>query len=133
MDIKEAMTAMLDGKVVTAEGLTLRFYYFCGAFRSINLEGKDSKVDQFYDHDYYIYEEPKREFDLKPFDKVLVKCDDGQPWSLEFFERIDKSYDDEDCFSCLGSYVSQIARYEGNEDCLGRLVNIKDKWTAEDL
>lgn len=54
---------------------------------------------------------------LKPFDKVLVRGDDGQKWIIDFFGFMDnkKGYP----FVCVGHYVIQCIPYEGNEHLLG--------------
>lgn len=54
---------------------------------------------------------------LKPFDKVLVRGDIGQKWTINFFGFIDnyKKFP----FECLGRSVTQCIPYEGNEHLLG--------------
>lgn len=55
---------------------------------------------------------------LKPFDKVLVRGDVGQRWTIDFFGFMDnkKGYP----FVCVGHYVTQCIPYEGNEHLLGK-------------
>lgn len=54
---------------------------------------------------------------LKPFDKVLVRDNNTQKWTTDFFSFIDESqiYP----FICSGHYVHQCIPYEGNEHLLG--------------
>ena len=55
---------------------------------------------------------------LKPFDKVLVRGNVGQKWTLDFFGFMDK--DKTYPFVCVGHYVPQCIPYEGNEHLLGK-------------
>lgn len=59
----------------------------------------------------------KKECPLKPFDKVLVRDDDGQEWRINFFSHYEKDV----CYKyyCLRSCYSQCIPYEGNEHFLG--------------
>lgn len=54
---------------------------------------------------------------LKPFDKVLVRDNDKQKWTVDYFSFADKEqvYP----FICVGHYVSQCIPYNGNEHLLG--------------
>ena len=66
------------------------------------------------------YELVPNKFDintLKPFDKVLVRDNNGQKWTADLFSFFDKSliYP----YSCVGHYTNQCIPYEGNEDLLG--------------
>ena len=66
------------------------------------------------------YELVPNKFDianLKPFDKVLVRGNVGQRWTIDFFSFMDnnKGYP----FVCVGHYVTQCIPYEGNEHLLG--------------
>lgn len=54
---------------------------------------------------------------LKPFDKVLVRDNNEQFWTCDWFSFHDTKqvYP----FACVGHYVSQCIPYEGNEHLLG--------------
>lgn len=54
---------------------------------------------------------------LKPFDKVLVRDNNKQRWSVDLFGFIDNKriYS----FVCIGNYSGQCIPYEGNEHLLG--------------
>ena len=55
---------------------------------------------------------------LKPFDKVLVRDNIEQKWTLDFFSFMDK--DAIYPFICVGHYITQcIPSYKGNEHLLG--------------
>lgn len=54
---------------------------------------------------------------LKPFDKVLVRGDVGQRWTIDFFGFMDNKKGHP--FVCVGHYVAQCIPYEGNEHLLG--------------
>lgn len=59
----------------------------------------------------------KKECPFKPFDKVLVRDDDGQEWKINFFSH----YDEKVCYKyrCLKAFYKQCIPYEGNELLLG--------------
>lgn len=59
----------------------------------------------------------KKECPFKPFDKVLVRDDDGQEWKINFFSH----YDEKVCYKyrCLKAFYKQCIPYEGNEHLLG--------------
>lgn len=51
---------------------------------------------------------------LKPFDKVLVRCSTLEKWRIQFFEKYDETY--QSPFICLGSTkYNQCVPYKGNE------------------
>ena len=54
---------------------------------------------------------------LKPFDKVLVRDNNEQFWTCDWFSFHDTKqvYP----FACVGHYVSQCIPYEGNQHLLG--------------
>ena len=54
---------------------------------------------------------------LKPFDKVLVRNDNGQKWTVDLFSFHDKDLIYE--YACAGHYVNQCIPYKGNEYLLG--------------
>lgn len=70
-----------------------------------------------YNPDTMQVEGVKKECPFKPFDKVLVRDDDGQEWKINFFSH----YDEKVCYKyhCLKSCYEQCIPYEGNEHLLG--------------
>lgn len=70
-----------------------------------------------YNPDTLQVEGVKKEYPFKPFDKVLVRDDDGQEWKINFFSH----YDEKVCYKyhCLKSCYEQCIPYEGNEHLLG--------------
>lgn len=51
---------------------------------------------------------------LKPFNKVLARTDNKHRWSIQFFEKYDKTY--QHPFICMGYHkYKQCIPYEGNE------------------
>lgn len=54
-------------------------------------------------------------YQLKPFDKVLVRDSDNEKWELNLFSHIDE----DDSYFCLRSYWNQCIPYKGNEHLLG--------------
>nr|DAD59163.1 MAG TPA: hypothetical protein [Bacteriophage sp.] len=63
----------------------------------------------------------KQEF--KPFDKVLVKNESNQEWSINLFSYYDKE-DKEHPYVCINECYSYCIPYEGNEYFVGKTVNI---------
>lgn len=70
-----------------------------------------------YNPDTLQVEPVKSECPFKPFDKVLVRDDDGQEWKINFFSHYKKDV----CYKyyCLKSCYNQCIPYEGNEHLLG--------------
>ena len=67
------------------------------------------------------YELVPNKFDittLKPFDKVLVRDNNKQKWTVDLFSFYDK--DLVYTYACVGHYVNQCIPYEGNEHLLGK-------------
>ena len=67
---------------------------------------------------------PKFESKFKPFDKVLVKDDLNEEWSINLF-----SYHDKECqdfpYACINGHYKYCIPYEGNEYFVGKTANIK--------
>ena len=67
----------------------------------------------------------KTSCNFKPFDKVLVRNEDNEPWSIQFFGYYDKISENEGPYVCLGNSVciadtfKQCIPFEGNEKLLG--------------
>lgn len=59
----------------------------------------------------------KKECPFKPFDKVLVRDDDGQEWKINFFSHYDEKVFYK--YRCLKAFYKQCIPYEGNEHLLG--------------
>ena len=73
------------------------------------------------------YELVPNKFDittLKPFDKVLIRDNDEQFWTCDWFSfyNTKQIYP----FSCVGHYVNQCIPYEGNEHLLGTTNNCSE-------
>lgn len=60
----------------------------------------------------------KNEFELKPFDKVLVRDKNTKVWVIDIFEKYEDSIS-EFCYKCMTSLWKQCIPYEGNEHLLG--------------
>ena len=67
---------------------------------------------------------PEFESKFKPFDKVLVKDDLNEEWSINLF-----SYHDKECqdfpYACINGHYKYCIPYEGNEYFVGKTANIK--------
>lgn len=59
-----------------------------------------------------------KEYDLKPFDKVLVRDCDDQPWRIELYEKYDEE-NKPNKYICLSCWYRQCIPFEGNEHLLG--------------
>jgi len=70
----------------------------------------------------------KREFDLKPFDKVLVRRAVSMVWRGDFFGSVSSYH-----FKCVGMGWEYIAKYEGNEEYLGTDEDIPDSWHISEV
>jgi hypothetical protein len=69
--------------------------------------------------DEHIYELVPNKFDittLKPFDKVLVRDNNEQLWTVDFFGFYGKTLYP---FACVGHYTNQCVPYEQNKHLLG--------------
>lgn len=64
-------------------------------------------------------------YNFKPFDKVLVRNEDNEPWNIQFFGYYDMIAKDEAPYVCLGNSMciadtfKQCIPFEGNEKLLG--------------
>lgn len=60
----------------------------------------------------------KNEFELKPFDKVLVRDKNTKVWVIDIFEKYEDSISGF-CYKCMTSLWKQCIPYEGNEHLVG--------------
>ena len=60
----------------------------------------------------------ENEFELKPFDKVLVRDKNTKVWVIDIFEKYEDSISGF-CYNCMTSLWKQCIPYEGNEHLLG--------------
>ena len=63
-------------------------------------------------------EQPKKEHEFHPFDKVLVRDFEDDKWEIGFFEKINDN-GEAFPFSCLSENWTFCIPYEGNEGLLG--------------
>ncbi len=70
-------------------------------------------------------EDVKDEPEFKPFDRVLVRDDCDEKWSIDFFEGMNKDKDEPYTYRCLNSLWYQCIPYEGNEHLLGTKEDVK--------
>lgn len=69
--------------------------------------------------------------ELKPFDKVLVRDNDGELWEINIFGRYVKS-DPIFPYVCINERYKQCIPYEGNESLLGTTTSPKPKYEFKD-
>lgn len=88
----------------------------------------DGRLDANYDgecmlfpskenRDWSTFKASKKEYEFKPFDKVLVRDDYKNFWNINLFSYIDN--DNEYKYACLDGGWKQCIPFEGNEHLLG--------------
>lgn len=65
-----------------------------------------------------------KNFELKPFDKVLVRESNDFPWRIDLFSHIQ---DGAKPYVCLYHYWKYCIPYEGNEHLLGTTNDYKEE------
>lgn len=100
---KESFT--LDGKL----------YYGCEDSECMLFPSKENR-------DWSTFEIPKKVYDFKPYDKVLVRDSDDERWLLNLFSCIVGNYYK---YVCLTGSYRQCIPYEGNELLLNTIENPK--------
>lgn len=68
---------------------------------------------------------------LKPFDKVLVRDENGEIWEIDIFGR----YEEDDHvypYRCISERYRQCIPYEGNESLLGTTTTPEPKYEFND-
>lgn len=73
----------------------------------------------------------KNEFELKPFDKVLVRDKNTKVWVTDIFEKYEDSIS-EFCYKCMTSLWKQCIPYEGNEHLLGTTESPQEECPKEE-
>lgn len=71
--------------------------------------------------DWSTFKAPKKEYQFKPFDKVLVRNREDQCWKCGLFSHIEIGREDKFC--CLPYYWKYCIPYEGNEYLIGTTNN----------
>lgn len=57
---------------------------------------------------------PDAESGFRPFDRVLVRHDDGDIWTADWFSHVERGD-----YATSGGYFAQCVRFEGNERLVG--------------
>jgi hypothetical protein len=129
----EALKAMIDGGVVVCEtGFIIKFENFgFGYYAKDDGVWRSCSLGNMPDKSYKIYTE-KREFNIKPFEQVLVRNQDHHSWRATLFSCL-KASGSAYPFMCTGENWCQIAPYKNNESKLNTTDDIEGKFTAEDL
>lgn len=73
----------------------------------------------------------KNEFELKPFDKVLVRDKNTKVWVIDIFEKYEDSIS-EFCYKCMTSLWKQCIPYKGNEHLLGTTESPQEECPKEE-
>lgn len=73
----------------------------------------------------------KNEYELKPFDKVLVRDKNTKVWVTDIFEKYEDSIS-EFCYKCMTSLWKQCIPYEGNEHLLGTTESPQEETEKKD-
>lgn len=93
----------------------------------------DGRLDANYDgecllfpskdnRDWSTFKLPKKEYEFKPFDRVLVRNTDNDTWQIDLFGWISNISNYE--YQTMTSCYKQCITYEGNEDLLGTTNNL---------
>lgn len=101
-----------------------------------SLSGKEEPLTGGWTAYCRIKQKPKCEFNLKPFDKVLVRYSKSVEWRADFFSRCtrkDKIPSIYYPWLCVRNSYAYIAPYEGNEQYLGTTDDIPGAWGPEDV
>ena len=69
--------------------------------------------------DWSTFKVPKKEYEFKPFDKVLVRDNDSATWNIDLFSYIVSNSAYKYKYSCLSADWKQCIPYEGNEHLVG--------------
>jgi hypothetical protein len=115
---KEQLSEMMSngcyqGKVLTINQVT----NYC-----VRASSNEVKEDCFTFDEIEPYE-PKHEF--KPFDKVLVRDNNGEKWVPDMFRYYDDNYPKDYPYRCCANDYKQCIHYAGNEHLLGTSNNPK--------
>lgn len=76
--------------------------------------------------------EMKKEFNIKTYDRVLVRDRGSYIWRIDFFSHIDDN-DKDYSFVCAFADYKYIALYEGNEKYLNTNDDIPNSFNSEDI
>lgn len=144
--VKKIQAGEVKGIMRTAGGDTVRFLgkIKCSAYPLVfarkirhsngdeevleiyTLTGKYSVVYNEHVNDIIIeIEEPKQEYQFKPFDKVLVRDEDYELWKATFFSHYEE--DTQYHYRCSGDISKQCIPYKGNEHLLGTTEKPKEE------
>lgn len=114
--------------ILNKEGLTINPNVWQNPYdKSIASEEDKNKLFSAITKEGYRYNKEQHTFikqDFKPFDKVLVRNDENEEWSINLFSY----YDEENKhypYVCLCNRYSKCIPYEGNEYLVGKTSNIK--------
>lgn len=103
--------------IVKTYKLTKAYFYHNGRY-AIGFNNTECILfPSKYNRDWSTLKPPKKEYEFKPFDKVLVRHND-QYWSCDLF-----SYYCDNLFVCIGCSWEQCIPYKGNEHLLGTTNN----------
>lgn len=69
--------------------------------------------------------------ELKPFDKVLVRDNDSQTWSIDIFKKYDEE-DKEYPYLCMFESYKQCIPYEGNESLFNTTITLEPVYEFKD-
>lgn len=72
--------------------------------------------------DWLTFNASEKEYEFKPFDKVLVRDDNSVNWDIDLFSHINNDVD-EFKYVCLDDSWNKCIPYEGNEHLLGTTNN----------
>ena len=120
VSIDETFGLLSDDNRVSAEG----YRYATEAekqqlFEALAKEGKRWNAER------KIIEDAKKEYQFKPFEKVLARDSKDSLWHIDLYEGI-LGDDNEYNYSCMASYWVYCIPYEGNEHLLGTTKDVEE-------
>lgn len=69
--------------------------------------------------------------ELKPFDKVLVRDNDSQTWTIDIFKKYDEE-DKEYPYLCMFECYKQCIPYKGNESLFDTTITLEPMYKFKD-
>lgn len=119
VSIDETFGLLSDDNRVSAEG----YRYATEAekqqlFEALAKEGKRWNAEK------KVIEDIKKEYQFKPFEKVLARDSKDSLWHIDLYEGM-LGDDNEHNYSCMASYWVYCIPYEGNEHLLGTTKDVE--------
>ena len=93
--------------------------YYIGPKDNIILLASEESINYYIIIDSWV-EIKLPKYGFGPFDKVLARDCDDEPWRPELFSYV-REFDNYYIYQCIGNKYRQCIPYEGNEDKVGKV------------